>query len=201
MKRISALNGNLPVNVDDTILILPELPPKNILIANYFVNDSRLIALDYMNEVAEQNRQLVKQQGLPDLNIGFQSEQTDAEHFRGFKAGVSIPLWGNLGKSKAAKIRVNASQAERQSRVEILQMEYDEIYLKAISVKSQLDELKKALNSFNNINLMQRALEAGEISVIDLYNELAFLYDLTDKINELELEYAKYYAELHRFDL
>lgn len=201
LKRISVLNGNLPVSIADTILILEELPPKNILVANYFVNDSRLIALDYKNELAEQNRQLVKQQGLPELNIGFQSEQTDVEHFRGFMAGISIPLWGNLGKSKAAKIRVNATQAEKQNQVEMLQLEYDEVYLKAISVKAQLDELKGALNSFNNIDLMQRALEAGEISVIDLYNELAFLYDLTDKINELELEYAKYFAELRRFDL
>jgi len=201
LKRISALNGNVPISIVDTIIILQELPPRNILGAKYFVSDSRVIALEYMNELAEQNRQLVKQQGLPELSIGFQSEQTDAEHFRGFMAGVSIPLWGNAGKSKAAKIKVNATQAEKQNQVEMLQLEYDEIYLKAISVKNQLDELKEALNSFNNIDLMQRALEAGEISVINLYNELAFLYDLTDKINELELEYAKYYAELHRFDL
>lgn len=201
LKRISALNGNLPVSIVDTVLIIEELPAINILVANYFVNDSRLIALDYMNEMAEQNRQLVKQQGLPELSIGFQSEQTDAEHFRGFMAGVSIPLWGNAGKSKAAKIKVNATQAEKQNQVEMLQLEYDEIYLKAISVKNQLDELKEALNSFNNIDLMQRALEVGEISVIVLYNELAFLYDLNDKINELELEYAKYSAELYRFDL
>lgn len=201
LKRICALNGNLPVSITDTILILGELPPKNILVANHFVNDSRLIALDYMSELAEQNRKLVKQQGLPELSIGYQSEKTDAEHFRGFMAGVSIPLWGNHGKSKAAKIRVNATQTEKQNQVEMLQLEYDELYLKAISVKTQLDELKEALNSFNNIDLMQRALDAGEISVVDLYNELTFLYDLTDRINELELEYAKYFAELHRFEL
>jgi outer membrane protein TolC len=201
MRRISALNGNIPVTIDDTTLILSDLPPKNVLVATYFVNDSRLIALDYMNELAEQNIQLVRQQGFPELSIGFQSEQTDAEHFRGFMAGISIPLWGNTGKSRAAKISKIATQAEKQSQVEMLKLEYDEIYLKAISVKSQHYELKKALEDQSNVSLLRKALEAGEVSIIELFNEITFLYDLTDKVLELELEYAKLYAELHRFEL
>lgn len=200
-KRITTLNGNQPFSLIDSTLLLADLQPKNLIEANRFTNDPRMIALDYHTEMAEQNRQLVKQQGMPELTIGYQSERTDAEHFRGFMAGISIPLWGNTGQNRAARMRVEATQAEKQNQIEMLQLEFNEIYLNAQSVKSQLDELKIALKSYNNVNLIQRALEAGEVSVIDLYNELTFLYDITDKINELELEYAKCYADLYRFDL
>ena len=75
------------------------------------------------------------------------------------------------------------------------------MYQQTLSIKSQLDELRKALKSNNNLELTQRALEAGEVSVIDFFNEVTFLYEITDKVFDLELQYARRYAELHRFEL
>jgi outer membrane protein TolC len=200
-KRILVMNGNLPITISDSILILSLLPPKDSLLAEYAVNDPRRIALDYMVDVAQKNKQLVSHQGLPELSIGYESEKNDAEHFMGFRAGLSIPLWGNAGKSRAAKIKVNATQTEQQSQIELIKLEYDELYLNANSTKARLDELKQAHADFNNLTLLRRALEAGQVSIINFFNEITFLYDITDRIMALELEYAKYYAELHRFEL
>jgi outer membrane protein TolC len=169
--------------------------------AQYTVNDPRRVALDYMVDVAQQNKQLVAHQGLPELSIGYESEKNDAEHFMGFRAGLSIPLWGNVGKSRAAKIKLNATQTEKQSQVELIQLEYDELYLKASSAKARLDELKQALADYNNLTLLRRSLESGQVSIINFFNEITFLYDITDRIMALELEYAKYYAELYRYEL
>jgi outer membrane protein TolC len=200
-KRILVMNGNLPITISDSILILSPLPPKDSLMTEYAINDPRRIALDHMVEIAQKNKQLVSHQGLPELSIGYESEKNDAEHFMGFRAGLSIPLWGNAGKSRAAKIRVNATQTEQQSQIQLIQLEYDELYLNANSTKARLDELKQAHADFNNLTLLRRALEAGQVSIINFFNEITFLYDITDRIMELELEYAKYYAELHRFEL
>lgn len=200
-KRISVLNGNLPITISDSVLILSPLPPKDSLMAQYIVNDPRRIALDYMVDMAQQNKQLVTHQGLPELSIGYESEKNDAEHFMGFRAGLSIPLWGNVGKSRAAKIKLNATQSEKQSQVELIQLEYDELYLKANSAKARLDELKQALADYNNLTLLRRSLESGQVSIINFFNEITFLYDITDRIMALELEYAKYYAELYRYEL
>lgn len=200
-QRISVLNGGVPLTLNDTVLVAVAPAERSTLLGSFTQSDSRFAAIEKMVVVAEGNKSLVSHQGLPELNIGYQSEQSDAEHFRGFKAGLSIPLWGNSGKRRAAAVQVNAARVEGESQRRLLELEFDELYLETISTKSQLDELRQALVGFSNLALLQRALEVGQVSVIDFFNEVTFLYGITDRVMELELEYAKLYAELHRFEL
>jgi cobalt-zinc-cadmium efflux system outer membrane protein len=200
-RRLSALNGNKKIADVGATQASNLLPEMNALYANFEQNDPRFVALQLMVDQADAHKKLVKHQGLPELSIGYESEQTDAEHFTGFRAGLTIPLWGNTNKRKAANIQLNATRLEHGSQKLQLKAEFEEFYIKALNTKARLDELNRALSEYNNINLLQRALEAGQISVIELFNEITFLYDLTDKVLELELEYAKLYAELYRFEL
>lgn len=200
-QRISVLNGGVPLTLNDTVLLAVAPADRNTLLGSFTQSDPRYAAIEQMIVVAEGNKSLVAHQGLPELNIGYQSEQSDSEHFRGFKAGLSIPLWGNTGKRRAAAVQVNAARVEGESQHRMLELEFNELYLETTSTKSQLDELRQALVGFSNLALLQRALEAGQVSVIDFFNEVTFLYGITDRVMELELEYAKLYAELHRFEL
>ena len=200
-RKIVLLNGGQELAVTDSLLLLLPLDERETVFNQFVQSDPRFVASQQMVAMAEQNKRLVAHQGLPELNIGYQSEQTDAEHFTGFKAGLSIPLWGNSGNRRAAAIKLNTSQAQAHSQRVMLELEFEALYQQTLSIKSQLDELQKALTSNNNLELIQRALEAGEVSVIDFFNEVTFLYEIIDKVFELELQYAKRYAELHRFEL
>ncbi len=200
-KNIEILNGNQPLPFTDSVLVLPALENNDDLVAQCMGNDPRVVALNQMVDVAHRNKQLVTHQGLPEISIGYEAEMTDHEHFRGVHAGISIPLWGNVGKSKAAKLQYSASQTERTTQVELIQMEYISLYQSAQNAYEQLHELQEAYKEFNNLSLLNRALEAGQISVITYFDEVIFLYEIIDRIMELELEYAKYHAALHRFEL
>jgi len=200
-RKIVLLNGGQELKITDSLLLLLPLDEKETVFSQFAQSDPRFAASQQMVTMAQQNKSLVAHQGLPELNIGYQSEQTDAEHFTGFKAGLSIPLWGNSGNRRAATIKLNKSQAQAHSQRVMLELEFEELYQQTLSIKSQLDELQKALKSNNNLELTQRALEAGEVSVIDFFNEVTFLYEITDKVYDLELKYAKCYAELYRFEL
>ncbi len=200
-RKIVLLNGGQELAITDSLLLLLPLVEREAVFGQFAQSDPRFATAQQMVSMAEQNKSLVAHQGLPELNIGYQSEQTDAEHFTGFKAGLSIPLWGNSKNRKAAAIKLNTSQAQAHNQRVMLELEFDELYQQALSTKMQLDELQKALASYNNLELTQRALEAGEVSVIDFFNEVTFLYEITDKVYDLELKYAKCYAELYRFEL
>jgi outer membrane protein TolC len=200
-RKIMLLNGGQELAITDSLLLLLPLVERDAVFSRFAQSDPRFATAQQMVSMAEQNKSLVAHQGLPELNIGYQSEQTDTEHFTGFKAGLSIPLWGNSKNRKAAAIKLNTSQAQAHNQRLMLELEFDELYQQALSTKMQLDELQKALASNNNLELTQRALEAGEVSVIDFFNEVTFLYEITDKVYNLELQYAKCYAELHRFEL
>lgn len=200
-RKMVMLNGGQELDATDSLLLLLPLGEKDTIFNQFAHTDPRFAATQQEVALAEQNKSLVTHQGLPELNIGYQSEQTDTEHFTGFKAGLSIPLWGNSRNRRAAAIKLSLSQAQAHSQRVMLEQEFEELYQQTVSTKAQLDELQKALTSNNNLELTRRALETGEISVIDFFNEVTFLYGLTDRVMELELEYAKLYSELHRFEL
>lgn len=199
--KLIAMNGNKEIGVIDSLLILSEPPKKDQLHSALVAADPRFVTLETMVEQSQAALKLERHKGLPELSIGFESEKTDAEHFAGFRAGLTIPLWGNVGKRRAATINHTATQLEKQSQLMQLEADFENLYNRTISCYGRLIELKQAATEYNNITLIQKALQHGQVSVIDFYNEVTFLYSVTDKVLELELEYAKLYAELHRFEL
>ena len=200
-QKIRVYNGGKDINLSDTTLILVDLANESELTNRFISLDPRFKLFEQMVDNAEKQKSLAVHQGLPDLTIGYESEKTSAEHFVGFRAGISIPLWGNTGNRRAATSKLSASRVEYQSQKQLLELEYKEFFLKAQNTKLRLDELKQAHASFSNIALLKKAVELGQISVIDFFNEVTFLYGITDRIFELEIEYAILNAHLHRFEL
>ena len=200
-RRVSTLNGNMPPELNDTILLCNQLPPWDEFVSLAKQTDPRFVTLNSMVEVAQGQKSLAVHRGLPELNIGYQSEKTDVEHFAGVKAGLSIPLWGNVGNRRVANARLAEARYQQAGQANLMESEYEELYQKAQTTKELHDELQNALSAYNNLSLLRKALEAGQVSVIDFFNEVTFLYSITDRVLELELEYAKLFAELHRFEL
>ena len=199
--KLQMLNGGSQLPIAEAAFLDQSLENKDTILGRFKQHDPRYASLEQTVEVAMQNKKLVKHQGLPNLNIGYQSEQTNNEHFSGFKAGISIPLWGNAGARRAATVNLSTTQTQEHSQRLMLEMEFEEYYLETLSLKSQLGELQEALKGFNNLQLLQKALEAGQVSTIEFFNEVTFLYDITDKVLALELDYAKSHAMLHKFEL
>ncbi|MDE6512452.1 MAG: TolC family protein, partial [Muribaculaceae bacterium] len=54
-------------------------------------------------EVADRNVGVAKAEGLPGISVGYHHDFEDAMHFNGATLGVSIPLFSNRGKVKAAQ--------------------------------------------------------------------------------------------------
>lgn len=200
-QKLLALNGGKAVVVNDTILAISYLPEEDQLLETFRQNDPRFSALDQMVDVAQESKSLTIHQGLPELSIGYESEQTDAEHFMGFRAGITIPLWGNSGNRRAATAQLNAKRLEQVSQKLQVEADFEELYQRGVNILLRRDELRRAYDENNNIDLLRLALKAGEISTVDLFNEVTFLYGIDDKIMELELEYAQCYAKLYRFEL
>jgi hypothetical protein len=90
---------------------------------------------------------------------------------------------------------------EEQSYISMIELGFDENYIAAQSASQRIAELKSAISEFSNINLLRRALEVGQISSVDFFYEITYLYDVTDKLMELELEYMIHHATLNRYSL
>lgn len=146
--------------------------------------------------VNEENVKLEKAMNVPSLTAGFMSEHTTAETFRGITLGLSIPLWSNKNKVKAAKAEVLAAQLRAEDAKHQFYAGLQTLYRKTSGLKSATEAYREALADPNNAPLLQKALEAGKITVIDFIAERNSYYSARIEALATELEYQKAYVEL-----
>lgn len=152
-------------------------------------------------EVSRNEVKLSKASGLPDFSVGYMSENTTGQNYKGISFGVSIPLWGNKNRVKQAKANVAAAEARQ---VENKQQFYDQLrnlYTRADGLKQTADNYRKSLTALNNTELLMKALNAGEISLLDYIVEIGLYYDTVNQTLAAERDFAKAQADLSAVEL
>lgn len=199
--KLLAMNGMKPLPNFDILILLTKMPNRDSLLNAYSERDIRFKQSDAYVNVANANLAVVRHSSLPGIEIGYESESTDTEHFQGFRAGISIPLWGNVGNKRVAKAKVMVANAYKTEIAYQLQLEFDQNYAMAQNLWEQANASRQVLVNYNNLILLQKAVDLGEISIGDFYTEASFLYEFTDRSLELEFEYAKAIANITSFEL
>ncbi len=148
-------------------------------------------------EIAENRLGVVKTKSMPGLQLGFASEIVAASEFTGPTVGISIPLWENKGRIAAEKARKSHSEAEYKNMMMVYENEFRTLYARYLSVKEGLHELRNYYLNSASTTLLNKSLEAGEISIIEYFTELSAFYDIEDRIIELEKEYYTLLSELY----
>lgn len=136
---------------------------------------------EMLKQVSVANAELntARKQNLPELTAGFMAELTREEKFRGISIGVNIPLWNNSSRIRSAKAQVIAIEAENQQKQEILTAKLQQYRQLCLSTKQQFDEMKHSLAIVSDTNrLLQKAYDAGELSIVDYLLEQESYYDL-----------------------
>lgn len=152
-------------------------------------------------EVSKQEVRLNKSMNLPQLSAGYMSEKTMGERFHGVTLGVSIPLWANKNKVKQAKASVQAAQMKE---TEVKQMFYNQLqslFNRAEHLQQTAARYRQSLASFNSMELLRKALDAGQISLLDYMVEMSLYYDNINETLAAERDCAKAKAELRAVEL
>jgi outer membrane protein TolC len=146
---------------------------------------------------AERNISVNKSQWLPELELGYRlNTATGGERFNGFIVGMSIPLFSNrhnVNKAKAEKLYSSLKYEDTYTKVE---NDLYQLYNQSMSLKESMNEYDKLLKNQNNISLLNRALEAGQISIIEYFVEVTSLYDSMENFMQVESDYQKAIAQL-----
>jgi len=147
-------------------------------------------------EISEREINLTRTTGLPVFEFGYASEVLANEEFTGPTVGMSIPIWKNKGKVKTA-IAVNTHyRAKADSEIKFLEARFRNDYNSWLSVKSSLESLRDALSVSDNRILLSKALDLGEISLIDYFIELSAYYEIEDNLLTLEKDYNLHLARI-----
>lgn len=172
----------LPGNFEDWL----DLASESSSILNYVKTET---------SVSKQELKLNRNELLPTLSIGYTSEIVPGEAFRGVSLGLGIPLWSAGKKISSAKKRVEAAEiAEREALIKF-RTDAQALYNKVMQLseafgQKEFGDTKQALED------LRKALDGGQLSLLEYINELSYFYSSRELALETELEYALSLSEL-----
>ena len=181
-----------------------QLQIPNNFVDWFVVAEQKNPVLSYVKQEIELSRKQVslsKSMNLPTFSAGFMSENVIGQRYQGVSVGVSIPLWANKNRVKQAKSAVRAAESRQTDTKQQFYSQLEILYQRTYGLKLAADTYRTSLANANNSSLLKKALDAGQISILDYIVEMGLYYNTVTQTLEAERDYQKAFAELSAVEL
>ncbi len=165
---IREISGGKDMEIKDTLYPLSSSIEADSLLEAYRMGSY----VQYFNQellVKEAELDVIKSLHLPRLAAGYYSESVTDADFRGFRVGVSLPLWEHANTIKTARSEVAVAEAEIDRFVFQQEQEVRQKLNRLESYRNRVQLLEEALGMVNTQALLATSLENGEISMSEYY--------------------------------
>ena len=202
-EQLIGLNGNKPIE-DVSLDALRDYPAEELAAFEayrslYATNNPQAEYFNYIDNSARSNMKVARMGWLPKLELGYQYTNELGDGFNGVTVGASIPLFSNKRKVAAAKAEAITNELNRttyQSDVEaLLKAEYAQ----AVALKSQIAQYGDVIADDSNFTMLRKALDGGQITLLNYLLELRYFLDAKNKYLDLEHSYHATIASLSRY--
>lgn len=202
LEQLQLLNGGTAIDFKTAEYpSLQKLPDFTALETDFLTSNPTLKSLNGESEAAQREVAVNRAQSLPKFEIGYRRNGGSEEKLNGFCFGISIPLWENKNMVKQAKAKAEYAVLNIQDNTQVLKATLKELYLQAKALQDSKEEYIEVLSSQRNEELLNKALEAGQITMTDYFAELFTLYDSIQNYLEIEKEYHNTIARLLQYRL
>ncbi|MFR1242345.1 MAG: TolC family protein, partial [Butyricimonas faecihominis] len=190
-EQLRNFNGGNPITFDATDYPTgEELINFDQLQAAFMEADPNLKSLTGDQEIANREVKLSRSLTLPKFDVGYKRNAAkDHVASNGFMVGVSIPLFENKNTVKKAKAQAEFATASLEDNRLNLKTNLQQLYQQAEALQISRADYAKVLEQQRNIELLNKALNAGQLSVIDYFTELTTIYDSHQSYLDVEKEY------------
>ncbi len=162
--------------------------------------DPELQQLRQENRVVDQSVSLSRSGWLPRFALGYRHVYELGERFNGLSVGVSIPIFANRKRVKAARAQAVAGGFSVDNRELQAGERLLTTYNEAVSLKENYERYTE-LTRRNHLELLEKALLAGRISMIEYLVDVTQFYDAFENQLSLEYEYRLRLARLYKYTL
>lgn len=198
LQQLLAMNGNMPLTFSsDTYPDVQELKDYSALYDEVMLTDAGLLAADADAQAAQEELKVNRQSWLPKIEVGYRRNTSLDEKSNGFLIGGSLPIFSNRKKGKIA--RAQALSARLRLDNARLQAE-----AQTQSLFNEMQQLREAMKAYDvvlmhkTLRLLQDAVRAGQLSIIDFYVEADNVYKNLQAYMEVENRYQKLMAEIYK---
>lgn len=202
LSELKALNGGIEIVFNDTEILYSPIPSD----FNSWYSSTEAISptLQYLSKQIDIDKQQIKLNtalSLPKFMAGYYSEKTFGEDFKGLTVGVSIPLWENRNKVKHAKAQAKSTELMLEDSKLQFFTNLQQLYLTTFALQENAQSYRESISEHNNEALLKRALDEGQISLLEYLLETEYYYDVMNKMLEAERDFNISLTELRAVEL
>lgn len=202
LEELKALNGGIGINYTDSIYgATPEYPEDfNAFCMQALEALPEMQQLKYNKTAAARQITVSKQQWLPNLTLGYRmNPSSGGQRYNGILVGISIPIFANRNKVKQAKAEQFYAETQLESQTDSETAQLRQLWIKAGKLRNSINEYSSVLKQQDNMSLLNKAIQAGQISMIEYFVNVTTFYQSMQNYLQLQNEYQKAMAELYRF--
>lgn len=200
--QLKAFNGGKDLQIENTSFQL-DLLPKDF-INWYTTQEEKNPALTYLAsqiDIQKENTKVLRAKAFPKINMRYAYEKVNGIHTQGVEIGMSLPLWENRNKVKQAKAEHIAAQEEYKDAQIAFFHQLQGLYIIAQSHQARVLSYAADITQYTRADLLQEALDAGEINLITFLQELDYFYEAQEELLTMQHTLSNTLTELYITEL
>ena len=198
--ELISLNSGISIDLTDNTFLPNDIPAD--FEQWYLQAEQNNPILNWLKQevnVSQKQEKLNLAMSLPGFHTGYMSEKVTGQHFQGVMLGLSIPLWQNKNSVKYAKANSIAVESITHDQQIQFYNQLKTLHTKAAGLQKSTNDYRRNLQLFDNSNLLEKALDSGEISLIEYIMEISIYYDSINILLKLDRDLNKTIAELNQY--
>ena len=203
LQELATLNGGIAIDFTDTTYMSDgDILSFEELCAEAVTSNPQLLTLKSEQVAARRQLSVNKSKSLPSFELGYRmNTATGGARFNGFLVGISIPLFSNRNNVKQAKAQALYTDLQLESTTTTVESELHQLYNQSVALKTSMDEYNTVLKSQNSLALLNKAIQTGQISMIEYFVDVTTFYQSMQNYMQLQNEYQKVMAQLYKYKL
>ena len=215
LKELTALNGNqslvpgrpmpegsaTPSAQNLGLTEYPAMPlPGDFgaLCEELLAGDPTLQSLEQESLAAQKQLSVSRQGWLPQLQLGYRRNTETRHPLNGLVVGFSFPIFQNHGKVKAARTQAQSVSFQKENARLNAGKALWKLYDESCSLHDSMKEYNETFRQQQDLKLLRKALEGGEISMIEYFVEVSVVYQSQSNLLQLENQYQKVMARIYK---
>jgi outer membrane protein, heavy metal efflux system len=200
--KLLELNGGLSLDVSNTAYpVVTSLPTFETLDSLIEANDPVVKTVEQEKEIYKEKIELSRSLALPKFEGGYHQQSILGQMYQGFHFGMTIPLWESKNTVKVQKAQLIHSDFQITEHRTKHYYENKQLYEEYLLWQKTFNEYESILSSANKDLLLNKALDAGELSLIEYLMEVRYFYDAIGKSLDAERSLQQSVAKLYKFQL
>ena len=161
-------------------------------------SDPALQALEDERDAARRQISAERQGWLPRLEAGYRRNTETRHPLNGVVVGFSFPLFENRHKVRAAKNRALSIERQHDEAALRASAALWQLYDEAVQLQQSIREYRETFARQRDLQLLRRALDGGELSMIEYFVEVSIVYQSRANLLQLENQYQRTVAQIYK---